>query len=662
MRSEPNDGYYPALDGLRAAAVVAVMLYHGGVGWARGGYLGVDVFFVLSGFLITGLLVAEWDQWGDIDLARFWARRARRLLPALLVMLAVVSLLGPVLWSAGQRQRLGGDGLSALTYVANWRFVFSHQSYFANFAGPSPLQHTWSLAVEEQWYLLWPPLLLVLLRVSRRRHWRRRWPIAAVAAAGVAASAALMAVLSHPGVDPSRAYYGTDTRAQALLVGAFLALVMSGRRRAPTRAARAALGALGTAGAAVLVGLLLTAGDNTAWMYRGGFTLAAVAAAGVVAAATLPGGPVTAMLTGRLRCWTGRASYGLYLWHWPVFLAVTPARTGVQGIELLAVRLAVTAALAAASLRWVETPIRAGGWRWLGGWAVPASGVVAVSVAAGLVAVSLATPAAAALPAASTASTAAASNAATAPNAANAASAPRAATAGTGPRVLVLGDSTAFTLAYYWHPGATSPPLAVTSAAVLGCGLATGPGYVGSTDLGDNPACDRWPARWSQAITASRPQVAVIEVGAWDVLDRKVGGRILRVGTSAYARYLRGQLDTGLALLARAHAVVVLLDVPCYHEPTLAVAGDTSAERDDPRRVAAVNQVLAQAAAADPSHVKLIGLSGLLCPGGRDQPLIDGAKVRVDGVHYTEAGSLVVWRWLAPQLAGMVAAGGRHHP
>ena len=342
-----------------------------------------------------------------------------------------------------------------------------------------------------------------------------------MAAAGVAASAALMAVLSHPGVDPSRAYYGTDTRAQALLVGAFLALVMSGRRRAPTRAARAAFGALGTAGAAILVGLVLTAGDNTAWMYRGGFTLAAVAAAGVVAAATLPGGPVTAMLTGRLRCWTGRASYGLYLWHWPVFLAVTPARTGVEGIELLAVRFAVTAALAAASLRWVETPIRAGGWRWLGGWAVPASGLVAVSVAAGLVAVSLATPAVAAAPPAP-------------PRQPH-----RHAIAAAGrrrrPRVLVLGDSTAFTLAYYWHPGATSPPLAVTSAAVLGCGLATGPGYVGSTDLGDNPACDRWPAHWSQAITASRPQVAVIEVGAWDVLDRKVGGRILRVGTTAYA-------------------------------------------------------------------------------------------------------------------------------
>jgi peptidoglycan/LPS O-acetylase OafA/YrhL len=639
-----HDAYYPALDGLRAAAVVAVMLYHGGVSWARGGYLGVDVFFVLSGFLITGLLVAEWKRTGAIDLARFWGRRARRLLPALLAMLAVVAGLGPFLLSGDQRRRLGGDGLAALAYAGNWRFLFSHQSYFAKLSGPSPLQHTWSLAVEEQWYLLWPPLLLGTLWLGRRRRSAIAFA-AGTACLAAAASALLMAWLSHPGVDPSRLYYGTDTRAQALLAGAVLAFVLPQVPR--TRSVQAIVQLMGAIGAATLIWLMLNAGDNSTWMYSGGFALTAVASGAVVAAAARPGGPIAALLTGRLRCGLGRISYGLYLWHWPVFLVLTPERLGTRGLGALAVRFAVTAVVAAASFRWMEIPVRTGRLRRL---AVPSLGAVVCSgVAASLVAMSLTAPVQSAL--ATPQLSAVVSPLAGAVPSGGAPGSPPSPGPPTGVRVLVLGDSAAFTLAYFWRPGVTSPLLQVDSGAILGCGLSVGHAYIGGTDIGQPPHCDQWPTHWREAIKSSRPQVAVLSIGPWDLLDRRIGGRVLRVGTAAYGSYLRAQLEAGLTLLAQDHAIVALLDVPCYNEPSLGIPGDVSSQRDDPRRVAAVNQVLAQTAADHPGQVKLVDVAAFLCPGGRDATMMDGVRVRGDGVHYTDAGAALTWRWLAPQLA-----------
>ena len=201
--------YLPALDGLRAVAVTLVVAYHLDFEWARGGFLGVDLFFVISGFLITTLLIREHEKSDRIGLGSFWIRRFRRLVPPLVVMTAATVAATRLYGLPEQWTSIRWDAAAAVGYVANWRFVFTEQSYFATLLGPSPLRHTWSLAVEEQWYVLWPVVVLGLLLISRRFTWGRWFPMMSIAG-GVAASALLMAALYDP-ADPTRVYFGTDT-------------------------------------------------------------------------------------------------------------------------------------------------------------------------------------------------------------------------------------------------------------------------------------------------------------------------------------------------------------------------------------------------------------------------------------------------------------------
>src|SRR3954471_10725816 len=309
VRSSPDRGYRPALDGLRAVAVTAVVGYHLGYGWLPGGFLGVDLFFVLSGYLITGLLLDEHGRTGRIGLARFWARRARRLLPALLIMLVAVAA-AVRLWSPpgvwlGRRD----DLVATLFYYANWHFVATDQSYFADAAAQSPVRHAWSLSIEEQFYLVWPFLILLALR-------RRRRFLAVGLAVATVASAVLMVAVYDP-VSPTRAYVGTDARVQQLVAGALLALVIRTALVVPGRLVRYA----GRPAAAGTVALLLTVRDSGGLYYHGGASLAAfVFAALVWALETRPSSAVARALSTRPLRAVGTVSYGLYLWHWPVLL------------------------------------------------------------------------------------------------------------------------------------------------------------------------------------------------------------------------------------------------------------------------------------------------------------------------------------------------------
>ena len=393
----------PGLDGLRAIAVLGVVLYHLKFGWAEGGLLGVGVFFTLSGYLITDILLNQVNH-GGVRLKAFWLARARRLLPALFLMLIVVmawvTTIGP-----HQPSDFRMAELSAVGYFNNWWLIFHNVSYFARFAPPSPLNHLWSLSVEEQFYILWPFLLAGALHLvpEARRKAGPRPRLAAVALVAALASGILMAILYHPSLDPSRVYYGTDTRALELLVGAALAMVWPSRRLTGrvTPQARRTIDAAGLAGLIVIGLMFWRSNEFSPFLYRGGFAVLALGTALSVAAFAHPASRLGPIVGCKPMQWIGERSYGIYLWTLPIIVLTSPQ--GVHGSNLLRAILQVAAIMAVAELSWrfVENPIRHGAlgrlWkRWKAGelrrarmpregWVgIGAAGVVLLAAIAGL--------------------------------------------------------------------------------------------------------------------------------------------------------------------------------------------------------------------------------------------------------------------------------------
>ncbi|CAB4941753.1 unannotated protein [freshwater metagenome] len=349
-----NLAYRPGLDGVRALAVLGVLLYHGGVAPFPGGFLGVDVFFVLSGFLITSLLLREFDLTGTIRLVPFWLGRIRRLLPAALLVI-VASLLAVALFSTNDLGALRGDSIASALYVNNWHQVFADRSYFEAFGRPSLLQHYWSLAVEEQFYLLWPPLLLAgLLWLGRR------WT-AFVVVVAAALSLALMALLYDPASDPSRVYYGTDTRAMPILIGVALAFVwpaMLPGTRSDIRG-RTAIDALGLVGLAGVIAAMVSIEDSSGFTYRGGLLLVALASALLIAAVAHPASRLGRLMGAAPCVWIGARSYGIYLWHWPIMAMTRPGQDISESKALIvALQIAATLVVAELSYRYIELPVR----------------------------------------------------------------------------------------------------------------------------------------------------------------------------------------------------------------------------------------------------------------------------------------------------------------
>ncbi len=352
------DRYLPGVDGVRALAVSAVVLYHLGVPGMAGGLLGVGVFFTLSGFLITGLLLDVRDRSGDLQLREFWLRRARRLLPALVLVLSVVLAVTAVV----DHDRLGErwrETKAALLFAGNWQTIGDGTSYFDRFGGPGPLDHLWSLAVEEQFYLVWPVLLLGLLAWTGGR--RTLAVRATLALAGV--SFVLLAVLARPGFDHTRAYEGTDTRAGALLVGAAVAFLWRrGRMPTLTPGARAVLEVAGVAALAAVVLLVTGTDEYSVSLYYGGLLALSAASAVLVAVAAHPSSWLGRLLGVPPLRWLGERSYGLYLWHLPVLVFV-PARLFPGQPRIVAAgQVLLILALAALSWRFVEDPIRREGF------------------------------------------------------------------------------------------------------------------------------------------------------------------------------------------------------------------------------------------------------------------------------------------------------------
>jgi peptidoglycan/LPS O-acetylase OafA/YrhL len=634
----PSIRYQPGLDGLRGVAVLAVLLYHGGVTWMRGGFLGVDLFFVLSGFLITTLLLIEWGRSKHIDLPAFWLRRARRLLPALGVLLLGVVVFAALFADRTQLASIRDDGLSSLGYVTNWRFVLSGQSYFDQFGLPSPLRHTWSLAIEEQFYFVWPFIVLGLVRFRPRLRF-----LARVFAIGAVASAVLMAVLYRSGSDPSRVYYGTDTRAQALLVGAALAAVVLSMQQQQRRRARAAgsvpWARAGLLGAVVLLAVLVGVPDTDTWMYRGGYLLVAIACAAVIGAAIQPRRNVVRQVLSvtPLRA-VGMVSYGLYLWHWPVYLTLTEDRIGISGTPLLAARLAVTAVFAIASYRLVEMPVRHGTFLRSVRPLVVVTAGAAVFIALAFVTVP-------------------AVRGSTDPDVAVASPSDDAPAATTPPgRVLVVGDSVAKTLGDGFDRESHASNVELFNRGQLACGLAQRATieHGGRSDPTE-PACDDWPQQWQAWVDEIRPDVSVVVFDVFVVQDLEVDGRALDFGTKRSDRYLLDQLARGVEILQSQGGRVTLLTAPYNHRPE-AVGQPVRWDEDDPARIDHWNALLRRFVERAPG-VDLVDLNGYVSPDGEYSNTREGVTLRYDGVHFNPSAGQLVFGWLLPQIGTPADAG-----
>jgi peptidoglycan/LPS O-acetylase OafA/YrhL len=346
--------YLPGLDGMRAIAVAAIVGYHLGAPWLPGGLLGVGVFFTLSGYLITTILLTTWDRRGDLDLRNFWLRRARRLLPALIMVLIVVLVATPVLDREVLPER-GIEALVALTAVSNWTTIASDVSYAQPFSNPGPLDHLWPLAVEEQFYLLWPLLLLLLFKTLRGRLER----MALVTLVLATVSFLLMLLLAAAGFENLHAYQGTEAGAGGLLIGAALAMVWPTQLAAKlSENRRHIMDLLGVGALAIIVAMFVLTDEHSRWLSLGGLLLLSLATAVLVAAAVHPAsvvGPVLGVLPLR---WIGERSYGIYLWHLPVVAFLPQGVLAAHPLLRAGGQLALIILLSALSWAVLENPIR----------------------------------------------------------------------------------------------------------------------------------------------------------------------------------------------------------------------------------------------------------------------------------------------------------------
>jgi peptidoglycan/LPS O-acetylase OafA/YrhL len=644
-----------SLDGLRGLAVGGVLLFHLGLPFMVGGYLGVSTFFTLSGFLITSLLLNELQRNGAVDVRGFWSRRGRRLLAASLATIALVTVVfGHRVATADQRAAMRGDALSATFQVANWHYVLQGQSYSRLFVSPSPLLHFWSLAVEEQFYWILPLVLLGLWRLVKGRH-----RLLGAALAVLSLCSALEPFVFNMSDD--RIYFGTDTRAVEILVGGVLAVVLSERtvrRRLALRLKYRAAVVLG-ATVVLLVQLWwwLTLDQSAGWLYRGGFALYALMTCVVITAAMLPAGPVRHLLDTRLLRYLGERSFGLYLVHWPVFLAVRQTWPTMWTPLRVVLSLGISLGIAEASFRFLEQPVRTGRWP------RPGQGPkVAAAAMAGAVLLALLP-----LPADASQRTVDFEQSAkdfaklgdssrptttTQPADSNGKRSPRT-TVPTAPvpRVSLFGDSTGLLVGLGLAEYGRAHPDELTiagGAADLGCGVAR---YARIRAITEGPPiakCSQWATNWAAELDRSDPDVALLVTGAWEVPDVIVRGTgkwssILDPATAAYATK---ELTEAVDLLSSRGALVVLMTWPEFGAWSTVGQSVAVQRQRDPARMAKWHQIEQMVAASRPGKVEVIDLAAWLGPRSQDQTL------RPDGIHIPAVTiqNELAPKYLAPQL------------
>ncbi len=621
-----------ALDGVRAFAVIAVLTFHGGLAHFHGGFLGVDVFFALSGFLITSLLISEYDTRRSIRLSRFYLRRAKRLLPALLLVILAVSVGAWLLTPPGLYPDLHIDVLAAFFYVSNWHLIGQQSNYFTILFPPSQLTHTWSLAIEEQFYIVWPLIILLVFRVRRRVTL-----LGALAAVGAVASTALMAYGFHHTWTVDRLYYGTDTHAEGLLLGAATACLLyvthTGSRLEP-KGAPGVLKYLHYAGPVAMIALLAImerAYGTSKWMYNGGFL--AVAVASCVSIAYLvahPHTPIARGLSWRPLVYVGQISYGIYLWHYPIFHWLTGYATGLSVWPLFAARCAASFLAAVLSFHLVEMPIRRGAWPSSRRGALGAVAVMSLLLATSLVVANAANVEPVPVP-------------------------PASANVSDPVRVMLLGDSEMWTLGYeltHWGP---HYGLAIGSQAIIGCGLV--PSTVGRINqyiilregyclLHKNGYFRARPV-WRIAITKSHANVVVVLAGRWETTDLLIRGHWLNIYDASFRQRITRSIGFIAADAAAQHAKLVLMTAPCAWSGEQ-VDGAQYPE-NSPQRLAIYNNLIR--ADAKKFHASVFNLYSLVCPTNQVQYYLHGYLVRdADGVHFANDSAPFIAPALLPYL------------
>ncbi len=649
-RRRSRFGYRPALDGVRGIAMVAFMAFHFGFTQLKGAWVCINLFFVLSAFLITRLLVEERERFGAIDVLGFYRRRARRLLPPLVLLLSALCVFGWFFAENIDRRPLRNDMLATMGFVQNWHLIAVHDQYFQTF-DPSYLRQAWTLAVEEQFYIVVPLLLTALmwLRVGRRMR------AVLLLLLGVASSVWTAHVGIATRAAQSHAYYGTDTRVQALCIGAALGVLVAPGRdgRMPWRPPRRVVVALGWLGLASAVYACVRVAPFTPWLFDGGglYVFALGAAALVYACADTRTSLLHSILGHRSIAYLGRLSYSLYLWHWPIHLWLNQLLVGYPRTVKFAIGFCVTTLVAAASYRWVERPVMRGGLRAL----VPSLRTGRVVVAAVTACLVGAVFAVGSVPAA-----AVARSGPTVPLVSG--------TLGYHPHrhhvtIGVFGDSVPYLLVKRL-PRVDYPDLTVENLAAPGCDLSTDSSVQWSPQWISAPDKRCRAAHRDLGTRLARDHAEVLTVFAgptWAMPHKLASGRVVSLADRAYRTMITTRLTT---LRRRAKAAGVrqmqLVNLPCrstdpdafYMPPGtrdyLMKHPEITRRVTEPRQL---NTLLASWAHAH--GVPVIDLHGRLCPSGTYEPQRNGVTLYEDGLHFTPAATRMIWTWLAPTIRGL---------
>ncbi len=621
--------YEAGLDGLRAVALLAIFVVHANVGLAPGGFLAVSTFFTLSGFLITALLVSEHRSKGRVALGMFWQRRARRLLPASLIAVAGIAAATLVFGDAMQNQKLFGDAVGTLAYVANWRFLLSGTTYAGEFSGQSPLLHFWSLAIEEQFYLLFPLVMVGALAASAR--WRRAVP--AVLLLGIALSLVAGIVASGAATTPDKLYFRTDIRAGELLVGALFGYWWAGAGRNMGEWAHRVIRWSGGGLILLMLGLIATSDYHNTFWYRGGLLAYSLVTVGVILAAVESHGPVKRALSWKPLVWIGVVSYGAYLVHWPLFMWLY-TNTDIPGGVRLVGGTAVALVIAQLSYQFVELPVREKrtfSVRWLVGLALA---LVAVALLIGLIAPKVArnqeVPAYLQTRQLSDVKVIEAQSS-TVPTA-------RPTEAGTPAsllpsRVLLLGDSVAASLSTALGTALGLQGAAFANSAFPGCGVLEGdPADVEGRPYEITAACGAAiPSTQREVVERVRPDLVLV-FSSWENRDRVLNGQWAPYGTAESDDRMLDLYQRMLDRLTVHGARVALVTIP---DPVASRSGPV--DDDILHRIRHLNEVLAEVARRDPARVTLVRVDDIVCPADPCPTEVDGVALRPrDGTHFDD--------------------------